>query len=256
MSAIEPGAGVATVPERGRAASRLSGRIALRHELGGDIRKAMFDLLSNHFVGVESGTFETDLAEKDCAILVEDHGLLRGFSTLMIYRTYALGRPIAVVYSGDTIVDREWWGSPALPRTWIRAVRQLARTVNADNLYWLLLTSGYRTYRFLPVFFQSFYPRYDSAGPPETAALLEAIAIEKFGSRYDPTTGIVRFARPQVLTRTLLELPDGRAYDPHVAYFLSRNPGHCRGDELACLTRVHDDNLTRAGRRMARGADR
>ena len=38
--------------------------------------------------------------------------------------------------------------------------------------------------------------------------------------------------------------------DPHVAFFLKRNPGHGDGDELVCLTELSDDNLTRAGRRM------
>ena len=42
--------------------------------------------------------------------------------------------------------------------------------------------------------------------------------------------------------------------DPHIAFFLDRNPGFVRGDELVCLTRIDDRNLTPAGRRMARPA--
>ena len=234
---------------------RLEGRVASRSELDEPLRDAMFRLLAAHFVGADRSTFDADLAEKQCAILLEDEdGELRGFSTLLLYRTAVGAQTISVVYSGDTIVDRAWWGSPALPRTWIRAVRQLAGNVAQDDLYWLLLTSGYRTYRFLPVFFQSFHPRHDADSPPAMAALLSALAAEKFGRQYDDATGIVRFARPQMLTPELLALPDGRVVDPHIAYFLSRNPGHVHGDELACLTRIADDNLTAAGRRMTRSA--
>jgi hypothetical protein len=43
-----------------------------------------------------------------------------------------------------------------------------------------------------------------------------------------------------------------RLQDPHVAFFVQRNPRHAEGDELACLTRVHPDNFTAAGQRMAR----
>jgi hypothetical protein len=43
--------------------------------------------------------------------------------------------------------------------------------------------------------------------------------------------------------------------DPHVACFAARNPGHARGDELACLCELTESNLTRAGRRMVFGAD-
>ena len=233
--------------------NRLEGRVVRRSDLDEMTRAAMFRLLAAHFVGVDRSTFDADLEEKQCAILLEDDdGELRGFSTLLLYRTAVERKTLSVVYSGDTIVDRAWWGSPALPRTWIRAVRQLAGTVNGDDLYWLLLTSGYRTYRFLPVFFRSFYPRCDEPMAPAMAGLLDSLAREKFGSQYDGSSGIVRFSRPQVLTPDLLSLPEGRVVDPHIAFFLSRNPGHVNGDELVCLTRVAEDNLTAAGRRMTR----
>jgi hypothetical protein len=243
----------AAVAEPSRRAARLDGRVVARQELDDRTRDAMFRLLTGHFAGVERATFEADLAEKRCAILLEDaDGGLRGFSTMLLYSTEVPDRTISVVYSGDTIVDRPWWGSPALPRTWIRAVRQLAPQAAGHDLYWLLLTSGYRTYRFLPVFFRSFYPRYDESDREALGPLLDVVARERFGGRYDPADGIVRFARPQMLAPALLELPAGRTLDPHIAYFLMRNPGHVRGDELACLTKIGDDNLTAAGRRMAR----
>jgi hypothetical protein len=216
---------------------------------------AMFALLAGHFDGVERATFRADLDAKSSVILLEDDaGVLRGFSTLLICEPVSLGGWARVVYSGDTIVAREWWGSPALARSWIHAVRRL---VPGDGrpLHWLLLTSGFRTYRFLPVFFKSFHPRHDAVTPPGDQARLDAIAQELFGWRYDPGRGVVQLDRPQVLAGDLVDVPAGRAADPHVRFFLERNPGFVRGDELVCLTRIADDNLTRAGLRMA-GRDR
>jgi hypothetical protein len=89
---------------------------------------------------------------------------------------------------------------------------------------------------------------------PEAQAGLDGVARELFGARYDAATGIVRFGRPQVLAAELLDVPERRRADPHVRYFLERNPGFVRGDELACLTAIRDDNLTPAGRRMTREA--
>jgi hypothetical protein len=232
---------------------RLEGRIERVTALDDRTRDAMFRLLAGHFIGVDRETFETDLAAKTCAILLEDDdGELRGFSTMVLYRTLAAGTSRTIVYSGDTIVHRDWWGSASLARTWVKAVRLLAAEDGRGELFWFLLTSGFRTYRFLPVFFRDFHPRFDEPAPDATAAFLAAIARERFGDQYDAATGVVRFTRPQVLAPELLDLPDGRTMDPHVAFFLARNPGHVRGDELACLTRIHDDNLTPAGRRMAR----
>jgi hypothetical protein len=231
----------------------LNGRIEPVGVLDDRTRSAMFQLLAGHFIGVDRNTFESDLSAKTCAILLEDDaGELRGFSTMVRYRTLVAGTPRSIVYSGDTIVHRDWWGSASLARTWVKAVRLLAPEDEREELYWFLLTSGFRTYRFLPVFFRDFHPRFDEPAPESTAAFLAAIAHERFGEQYDATTGVVRFMRPQVLAPELLDLPEGRIMDPHVAFFQARNPGHVRGDELACLTRIHDDNLTPAGRRMAR----
>jgi hypothetical protein len=214
----------------------------------------MFDLLATFFTGVDRTTFETDLHEKTHVILLEDGGnRLQGFSTLLVYDTTVSGVDAAIVYSGDTIVDRDSWGSTALPVAWLSAVRALVPG-SRPLVYWLLLTSGFRTYRFLPVFWREFYPRYDS----DTVAkpLVDALAHERFGRHYDPTRGIVRFDRPQVLVPELLDVPPGRTADPHIAFFIERNPGYTSGDELVCLTDISDGNLTAAGRRIARSVTR
>ena len=214
-------------------------------------RLAMFQLLQAHFTGIDRDTFESDLADKNFVILIEDdRAALRGFSTLSVYPSNA--RPgTTVVYSGDTIVERESWGSLTLPSAWLRAVRQITPRYGGSNVWWLLLTSGFRTYRFLPVFFRRFFPRMDGTAS-EDKPLLDVLASERFGGRYDAIRGIVRLARPQVLAPELLAVPVGRAHDPHVAFFLEQNPGYARGDELACLANVDEANLTEAAMRIAR----
>ena len=47
----------------------------------------------------------------------------------------------------------------ALPRTWIASVNRLRQHFPLGRYWWLFLTSGYRTYRFLPVFWREFWPR-------------------------------------------------------------------------------------------------
>jgi hypothetical protein len=234
------------------AAPRLAGSVVTRSALAPRNREAMFDLLRMHFAGVDRATFEADLGEKNFAILLEDEsGALRGFSTLLVY-TSRVRPDITVVYSGDTIVERGWWGSPALPLTWLRAVRSITPQYGGREVWWLLLTSGFRTYRFLPVFFRRFSPRDDDGEAGGDLDLLEALASERFGNRYDSRTGIVRLANPQTLVPELLEVPEGRTTDPDIAFFLGRNPGFVRGDEFACLAQIDETNLTAAARRIAR----
>ena len=237
------------------AAGRLTGRFLPRESLDAVARNSMFVLLRSHFIGVDRDTFESDLLQKNWVILLEDHrGVLRGFSTLLVYPDTVGGSAMTVVYSGDTIVAREWWGSSALSITWLRAIRQITPLYGSRLVYWLLLTSGFRTYRFLPVFFAEFTPCRNRA-PGVDSALLEALAASRFGPRFDRATGIVRLEKPQVLAPELLDVPQGRTRDPHVAFFIDRNPGYTHGDELVCLARVADDNLTTAAKRIGRSVE-
>ncbi len=218
-------------------------------------RAAMRHLLDRHFAGVTAAGFDGDLADKTHALRLHDAaGALVGFSTFAVYPATVGGRRVTVVCSGDTIVDPSAWGAAALPREWIAAVRRLAPA--GVPVHWLLITGGFRTYRLLPTFWRTFYPRHDEPTPVETQAELNQLAGARFGGGYDPETGVVRLPRPQVLRPHLAGVPAGRAAaDPHVAFFARRNPGHGDGDELACLCELADENLTRAGRRMVFGVD-
>lgn len=216
-------------------------------------RAEMLELLTTHFDGVTTGQFERDLQEKDWVLRIRRGGRLLGFSTMAVYSTTHAGRRINVIYSGDTIVAPEGWGSPALARGWIATVKRLQAMRATEPWYWLLLSSGFRTYRFLPVFWREFSPRFDEVPHTGNERLLATLACERFGECFDEAAGVVRFARPQRLRAELAAVPDGRDRDPHVQFFLRRNPGHANGDELVCLAALNDDNLTPAGRRMTRG---
>jgi hypothetical protein len=213
-------------------------------------RDEMHSLLTTHFDGVTRSQFERDLEEKNWIVEIRRAGRLVGFSTLLVCEVEFDGRPLTAIYSGDTIVTPEAWGSPTLARTWIAAVNYLRGTFPARPCYWLLLTSGFRTYRFLPVFWREFFPRFSAPTPRHYELLLQHLARARYGNWHDEDSGIVRFPRPQKLRGRLGMVPSGRTTDAHVAFFLSRNPRHFEGDELVCLTEISETNLTRAGRRM------
>lgn len=221
-------------------------------ELSTRDRDAMYTLLNTHFSGVSLAVFESDLDAKNWVILLKDDrsNTLKGFSTLLMYDTEFAGERLSVVYSGDTIMDPSAWSSSALSRSWITAVNQLRHQYAHGRLYWLLISSGYRTYRFLPTFWQEFYPRYDLPTSPKTQALMAFLAHQQFGSLYDAQTGVVRFPHPQSLREHLQGIPNERLQDPHIHFFATQNPGHVEGDELVCLTELVETNLTPAGQRI------
>jgi hypothetical protein len=233
----------------------MNGRLVQRDDLTAAERDAMFSLLGTHFRGVTRERFDADLDEKNWVILLEDKdGELAGFSTFLHYHaTLESYERVGVIYSGATIVDPRAWNSSVLSRTWIESVWRVHRAnASGERLLWLFITSGFRTYRFLPVFWREFYPRHGSATPPDVERVLRRLARERFGEQFDAAAGVVRFKHPQVLGESLRGIPEPKLADPHVAFFAKANPGHERGDELVCLTELCEANLTPAGWRMAR----
>jgi len=212
----------------------------------------MYRLFRTQFDGVSQVEFEDDLEQKNWLLLLRSERDLAGFSTLDVQRKTVSGQASTIVFSGDTVVNPEYWGDSALSYNWMGAIAHFQQRYPEDRFFWFLLVSGYRTYRFLPVYTRQFYPHHERATPAGTQQLMDQLAGERFGQGYDPVKGIVRLKVPALLRGSFNGIPQHRMADPHVAYFARLNPGHESGDELVCLAELGEPNLTRLGLRMWR----
>jgi hypothetical protein len=213
----------------------------------------MLDLMQHHYCNVRAERFHRDLKQKQSVILVREpqqHSVC-GFSTQTIVERNHDGRRRLALFSGDTIVDRRWWGDPALGQAWGRFVLQWLDEHPGAECDWFLISQGFRTYRYLSLFFREFYPRYDRPTPPDATARIAAWATQLFAERFDASRGVIRAeADGYSLRDDLAQSGDRAVADPHVAHFLQLNPGHRRGDELCCLAPLSRDNFTRAAWRV------
>lgn len=215
-------------------------------------RVAMLTVLQSQFDGVTRATFEADLLEKNWVVAIRSSkGEIRAFSTLAIEKVVFEGRELWVAFSGDTVVETDDWRSRSLAQAWIPAIFAIKRHYRAEPLYWHLISSGYRTYRFLPALALQFYPHHAVQTPPSALRLMNALSQRRFGANYDPNSGIIRPNHPYVLKTGLRGIPRERLADPHIAHFAQANPGHQQGDELACIAQVSTENLTPLARRLA-----
>ena len=237
-------------------AARLTGAVIPRAELEPTDRVRMYELLANYFHGTSRAQFESDLAEKELVVLLRDShtSQIQGFSTLMSITTTIDGREIVAFFSGDTIVAHEYWGETILSKLWSQTVFAEADRIRALRpgalVFWFLICSGYKTWRFLPVFFREFYPHPQRLTPPHIKRILDALGERKFGAAYHLEEGVVHFPFATPLREGVADITEQRLRDPMIAFFQRMNPGHLIGDELACLAEISRSNLTRAGERM------
>ena len=204
-------------------------------------RRAMHGLMAAHYEAVPWERFESDLSRKDEVLMLCDgEGVLRGFTTL-VWNPAGNFAEGDILFSGDTIIDRACWGTQELVRAFCRRAGAW-RASSGRRLFWFLISKGHRTYLYLPLFARRFHPHPENT-ETEWAALAARVAAALFGECWKPEEGVIRFPFSQGHLRQ--ELAGGRGKNPWVRYFMERNPGHARGEELVCLTEMHETNLRR-----------
>lgn len=218
--------------------------------VGPGLSAELFGLFSEYYADVAAEAFQADLRAKDFVVVLETAGRVAGFSTARLFPFDWQGERIDVLFSGDTIVARQFWGEQELARAWLRQVGRLARAAGGRRMVWFLICKGHRTYRYMPVFARAYVPAPEGPVDPGLVALRDAIATEMFGARFDPVSGTIRFAQPRGRLREEIAEPSGRELQlPEVAWFLAANPGYRNGDELACLCDLSPDNMRPRARR-------
>ena len=208
-------------------------------------RRSMRDLMERHFRDCDAERFARDLAGKPWTILLRDAaGGVAGFSTLDVMEAVVDGRAVRAVYSGDTIIDARHRATTALPRAFLRFLaRHAGWTGSNADWFWFYVCKGYRTYRFLPVFYHRFHPQPGQPAPAFEGRVMDALARLRFGDDYDPSTGVVRVPGDYALREGVGDLTAERLRDPFVRFFADRNPGWVRGEELVCLASLARANL-------------
>jgi len=205
----------------------------------------MLQIMRSYYLNVDDKQFRADLQEKDLVIILREGEVIHGFSTWLLLEHEIRGETVGIIFSGDTIIEKEYWHSMALPLAWGRLMLSTLERNPGRRLYWLLTSKGYKTYRFLPVFFGEFYPTWVRQTPEFEKALLDSFAARKFGSRYNPLTGIISAPEgAQKLAPGVADIGDSRRKDRHIAFFEAANPGYANGDELVCLVRCCTDNIS------------
>ena len=224
-------------------------------------RQLMFELMQQCYENIQWSKFEHDLDAKDYVILVYDPSddRLVGFSTQVLLETFVDTCQIHALFSGDTVVQPAYWGDPALAHAWGQLALELIDQNPSRKLYWFLTSKGFRTYRYLPLFFRTYYPNIVSDTPLEVTTVINALGNLIGGQRYNETSQVIHSTPDKDFVRRSFSDPGARmTNDAHVRFFVERNPGFSQGDELCCIAPLSRENFTRAAFRVinAHTADR
>ena len=199
---------------------------------------AMFALMDEFYENMDRAVFERDFFAKDyCIILHDDGGRIVGFTTQKVMSVNVDGKEVHGIFSGDTIIHKDYWGDTELFRVWAQFWFPFAEKY--DEFYWFLICKGYKTYRILPLFWREFYPSYKGAVPEYEKKIIDAYASALYPGEYDPKSGVIEYRHTKDrLKPGVADIDEHRLKNRDVAFFSSANPGHAQGNDLACLAKI------------------
>lgn len=229
--------------------NRLTSRIITVKEAAEKIIRRMAELMSMTYDGTSLEKLKHDLAEKQFILLLNDEsGETEGFSTIQLFDSSFRGKPVKIVYSGDTVIREEYRGQTVLMHDWWKFTCSVQRKYSTMDVYWMLISKGWRTYKMIPLFFKEYFPRTGMAVPDDFREFMDSLGNHKFPGEY--RNGLIIPKEADYLKNAENDVPERRKNDPDVNFFIKMNPDFGRGDELLCITRLAPDNLTETGRRI------
>ncbi|MFO8062476.1 MAG: hypothetical protein R6U31_06070 [bacterium] len=216
--------------------------------LSDDDMHNMYELFNRYFI-YDYRSFAEDIHNKSIITLICDNenDNLIGFSSYdkSIYDEFA------ILFSGSTVVSEQYRNERALMEGFLSVCSDMIKAYSDRPVYWHLLSMGFRTYRFLPLFFNEYYPC--RKGSYEMKGILDRVSYDRFGDLYDPATGIVSIPGGERLRPQYAEIPRNRLNDRHVRFFLEKNPDYRQGNELSCIAKISVNNMKSIPQKILKG---
>ncbi|RZU35397.1 hypothetical protein EV700_3350 [Fluviicoccus keumensis] len=203
-----------------------------------DIRQ-MYAVYSRYYERTDWDLFLRDLSKKTGAFLIrrKSDNLIVGFSTIVSSDMVIRGKKSRGVFSGDTIIERAYWGSRVLQIAFTKFMLAEKIRYPRQPIYWLLISKGFKTYLLLANNFLEFYPNPRGNHGDDLSDVVDTYCNEMFPEFYDREKRILDFGQDyQCLKGDVAEITDEmRLSTPAIRFFEERNPEWRRGTELPCV---------------------
>lgn len=216
--------------------------------------EAMFGLMQESYENLDFEKFKRDLFNKDKVILLFEDNVIYGFSTYKLIELEYNGERVYGIFSGDTIVHSSQAMSLGLQRTFSEVVKGYMDEFG--SLYWFLVCKGHKTYRYMSLYLNEYYPNYKTSTPVREQDLMMLYAENIYGNAYDEKLGVIVNQGNNDYVKVGVSDADTKALrKKEVQFFVQKNPGYINGDELVCIAEFKPENMRQAFYKMVEKDD-
>ena len=224
---------------------RLTYKLLNLEELSKEQTKRMFFLLQENYNSVNPKIFKEELYKKDFILIFADQEQqIQGFTSIAINPAQTGTKKYNIIFSGDTVISPDFWGTRELVKAWIYSLGRIVATDPHKKYYWNLNSKGHRTYLLLPIFCRTYYPGLGNRNAPELFKILDRVSTLLYPDIWNPTKGIIDYPFSQgELKPELAAASYKKIKNKHIEFYLQKNTGFIKGQELACLTEMCLENM-------------
>lgn len=213
-----------------------------------DRLKAMYSIYEQYYENTQFEIFVNDFKKKSGAMLIFNSKTdeVVGFSTVAVQHFYLNGKDYTVLFSGDTVILKEFWGNRTLQSTMLKLIIKLRVKYPFNEFYWLLISKGYKTYLLLANNYYVYYPHVNGENE-HLSNVIEHYCENFFGEYYDKEVGLLNFGDDyQPLKGEVAPITEEmRITNPKIDFFERKNPTWTTGTELPCIGRLGWKDLAR-----------
>ncbi|ATO19126.1 hypothetical protein BS636_05340 [Acinetobacter sp. LoGeW2-3] len=224
------------------------GRYVERKKINEKQLEQMYSIYQDYYENTQFSLFLNDFKKKTGAILLfhPQTDDIIGFSTVAIHHFELNDKKYTVLFSGDTVVHKDFWGARTLPLVFFKLLVRLRVKYAFREFYWLLISKGYKTYLLLANNYFVYYPHFNGKHK-QLSPIVEKYCHTYFPVYFDTKTGLLNFGndyqplKGEVAPITL----EMRKANPKIDFFETMNPTWHLGTELPCIGRFGWSDLAR-----------
>ena len=201
----------------------------------------MHKVFIKYYHNADLQTFITDMGKKTGVILLHDKQSKKivGFSTWSELEIINNGKKSIGIFSGDTVVEKEYWGNKALHKTFVIELLKTKIKNPKVPVFWLLISKGYKTYLLLTNNFPKHYPSYKHNNI-KLEAVVDNYCEQLYPAAYKKEDRVLDFGNQyQFLKDDVAQITDEMtSKDQNIDHFVKLNPSWHKGTELPCVGEV------------------
>jgi hypothetical protein len=207
-------------------------------------RDALWDVYRRHF-NADRAEMDASLARAERVIRFRERftGKLRGLVVYSLRQAEHEGRRFFWLWAGALAIDRACRGKLLLERSGMDVLLRFRVRRPTAPLFWIYESNSFQSFRMMARNFDVYWPHPERDTPPWEAGLVDRLAREKFGDRWDPTTRVLRPTGTKHVRRDSAETRASET-DPLRAFYRSVNPHAEEGAAIVIVAALNLRNAT------------